>query len=342
MSICRNPNCGKENPNDFVFCKYCGRRLKELKNNSKKPLMILIVAAALVLVLIFTKVLLGLGGEKDPAKITERKTKIFQSKSSENNISNAYNFLFVRGQGNAKEIYINNQNTVVKITNSNAINLYPSWSPDKTKIAFERKEGNISGIYVINADGTNEKRIAEGCAPTWSADGIRVVFFSKSKDSSSNILYSINFDGTDLKEMTTTKDSYFMARYSPDGSKIALSKFSLEGWGIYLVNPDMSGRKAMTLNVKMENEPTWSFDSSKLAFTSQMDGNYEIYTQDMNRNITRLTNNPAADYSPSFTPDGKVVFTREEAGGSNLYIVNADGTNEKLLLKDAAFGVVGK
>lgn len=339
MAICRNPNCSKENPDNITYCKYCGRRLKELKKNNKKPLLILAGAGLLIVVVIFTKFLFDLGSSK---QTNPNNGKITQNNGAVTNVNNGYAFVFVKGQGNAKDIYFNNNGNILRVTNSNTQNLYPTMSPDGSKIAFERKEGTVSNIYVINKDGTGEKKLAEGHGPTWSSDGTKIIFYNKSTKSISNILYSIKSDGTGLAEMTKKEDSYYMGRYSPDGSKIVLAKYSIEGWGIYLYGPDLSGIKVLSLGQKQEGEPAWSVDGSKVTFVSSRDGNPEIYMVDLNKNVTRLTNNPANDYSPYFTPDGKVIFTRDEAGTSNLYIVGADGKNETILLKDAAFGAIGK
>jgi len=340
MAICRNPNCGKENPDNNVFCKYCGRRLKELKNSNKKPIIILIGAAALIVILIFIKVLFGVDGQKQAKVPNNNKSKVAQNKDNGKgtDLSKNYSFVFVRGQGNMKEIYLNNNGAIAKVTNSNAVNQYPCWSPDKSKIVFERKEGKISNIYCINSDGTGEKKLAEGYEPTWSSDGTKILFYNKDPKSISNILYSMNPDGTGIIEKTTTKDSYYMGRYSPDGSKIALAKSSIAGSGIYIVRPDMTGSNEMSLSQKREDEPAWSPDGNKVAFVSQRDGNPEIYIVDMNKNISRLTNNLAADHSPYFTPDGRIIFTRDEVNSSNLYIIDSDGKNEAILLKDALFG----
>ena len=47
---------------------------------------------------------------------------------------------------------------------------------------------------------------------------------------------------------------------------------------------------------------------AQIAFVSDRDGNSEIYVMDANgKNQRRLTNNPASDYSPSWSPDGKRI-----------------------------------
>jgi Tol biopolymer transport system component len=68
----------------------------------------------------------------------------------------------------------------------------------------------------------------------------------------------------------------------------------------------------------------------KIAFSSNRDGNAEIYVMDPNgSNQTRLTNTPAAESVPSFSPDGsKIVFRSNRDGNDEIYIMNADGSNQ--------------
>jgi serine/threonine protein kinase len=44
---------------------------------------------------------------------------------------------------------------------------HPSWSPDGTQIAFEVRQGTREEIWVMNADGTDPHKIADGCRPAW-------------------------------------------------------------------------------------------------------------------------------------------------------------------------------
>jgi Tol biopolymer transport system component len=66
---------------------------------------------------------------------------------------------------------------------------------------------------------------------------------------------------------------------------------------------------------------------------SNRDGNSEIYTCKADGSgIRRLTNNPATDDEPAWSPDGtKIVFTSDRTGSVEVYIMNADGTGVQRL-----------
>ena len=68
--------------------------------------------------------------------------------------------------------------------------------------------------------------------------------------------------------------------------------------------------------------PVFSPDGTRIAFTSNRDGNPEIYV--MNRdgsNVRRLTNHPAVDATPTWSPNGtQIAFTSDRTGTPQIYI----------------------
>ena len=69
--------------------------------------------------------------------------------------------------------------------------------------------------------------------------------------------------------------------------------------------------------------------NGKIAFVSGRDGNNEIYVMNADgTDQTRLTDNPAYDSGPSWSPDGtKIAFDTDRDGNREVYVMNADGTN---------------
>lgn len=76
----------------------------------------------------------------------------------------------------------------------------------------------------------------------------------------------------------------------------------------------------------------------ELAFVSNRDGNSEIYSIDKEGHQVRLTNNPAEDIDPAWSPDGKrIAFASERDGMSRVYVMDADGSNVVQLTRDGRF-----
>ncbi|MCH7905619.1 MAG: PD40 domain-containing protein [Armatimonadetes bacterium] len=78
--------------------------------------------------------------------------------------------------------------------------------------------------------------------------------------------------------------------------------------------------------------------SVKIAFTSERDGNAEIYVMNADGSgQTRLTNNGADDRRPAFSPDGsKIAFASDRDGNWEIYVMNADGSGQTRLTNHVA------
>ncbi|HEX8181009.1 MAG TPA: S8 family serine peptidase, partial [Pyrinomonadaceae bacterium] len=80
--------------------------------------------------------------------------------------------------------------------------------------------------------------------------------------------------------------------------------------------------------------------NSKIAFSSQRDGNWELYVMDPDgSNQTNVTLNAARETTPVWSPDGrKIAFTSDRASSGDIYVVNSDGSGLTRLTTSPADG----
>ncbi|MFQ6015501.1 MAG: FecR domain-containing protein [Anaerolineae bacterium] len=77
---------------------------------------------------------------------------------------------------------------------------------------------------------------------------------------------------------------------------------------------------------------SWSPDGSQILFSSDRDGDFEIYIMDDNgSNVRQLTDNSTEDFAPFWSPDGqKIIFDSGDPGWEGpgqIYVMNSDGSN---------------
>ena len=69
-----------------------------------------------------------------------------------------------------------------RLTDNDARDISPTWSPDGTRIAFASERDDNWEIYLMDADGGNQTRLTNNDAvdwmPAWSPDGTRIAFSS--------------------------------------------------------------------------------------------------------------------------------------------------------------------
>jgi hypothetical protein len=112
-------------------------------------------------------------------------------------------------------------------------------------------------------------------------------------------------------------------------TQIAYTRESPAGSKIQLIRSNGYDSFQITSQTGSNVDPDWSPDGSRLAFTSDRDGRWEIYVMDADgRNVTRLTN-IGMNYRPAWSPDGsRIAFVSERDGdAAEIYVMNADGEN---------------
>ena len=68
--------------------------------------------------------------------------------------------------------------------------------------------------------------------------------------------------------------------------------------------------RQLTVNAATDHRPTWSPDGTRIAFHSDRDGDFEIYTmRSDSTDVRQLTVNDDRDWSPAWSPDGtRIAF----------------------------------
>jgi TolB protein len=136
----------------------------------------------------------------------------------------------------------NGSNSVNLTVNPAPFNISADWSPDGTKIAYVASPKPFlwlppHNIHVMNADGTNpvmltkEERWAYEWNPTWSPDSRRIAFARQTPDGFKDI-FSMNADGSDLRNLTQThriEEEY--PAWNPGAQAVSSTTRLVTQWG---------------------------------------------------------------------------------------------------------------
>ena len=205
---------------------------------------------------------------------------------------------------------------LIRLTQNPGYDSIPNWSPDGQRIAFtSRRDGNFE-VYVMNADGENLIRLTQDPwndgHPSWSPDGRKIAFTSHRNSE----IYVMDVGGNNLIRLTRNPASDAHPTWSPDGQNIAFVSDRAGTYDIYVMDAEGNdpvrltpirglphGRRDRWQNLGRDLHPSWSPDGRKIVFTSNRDGNYEIYIMDADGgNPTNLTQNGAKDEMPAWSP----------------------------------------
>lgn len=239
----------------------------------------------------------------------------------------------------------------------------PALSRDGRKIVFTSWRDGNSEIYLMNSDGTHQRRLTRHSAfdesPTFSPNGRKVAFFSSrgrpEHEGREMDVYLMNVDGTGLVRLTSTPlqlEEHGGLSFSPDGRKLAFTRIFRPRSGkgspigpisICVMNSDGSGVKRLTQTYTNDTHPCFSPDGRKIVFSSGkgIGGENDIYIINADgtgrTQLTRTThsNSLTDEDEPVFSPDGrKIAFisTLVDKDGTykaGIYVMNSNGTGIK-------------
>jgi eukaryotic-like serine/threonine-protein kinase len=233
----------------------------------------------------------------------------------------------------------------IRLTTTNAANVGWSWSPDGKTLAFtSTRDGNWE-IYLLSFPSQQVKRLTTNAAqdawPSWTADGQGLIFMS-TRDSYPQ-LYRMNTDGTGVTRLLTSESSDTGPVVSPDGKRIAYVAqiFGTNDSDIFVANIDGSAATRLTMT-NNNYHPTWSPDSTRIAFSSTRDGNYNIYTMNADgSDLTRVTDDPGDEVTPTWGTLELPATSGNGKSGTRLRVVGSrkyTELEELLARKNSLFG----
>jgi len=233
-------------------------------------------------------------------------------------------------------------NTKNELTEINKYEPYDfDLSPDNKQIVFASRGQKFhndipNNIYVVDIDGTGYRQLtfftsgpkgwnAAGAErPRWSPDGKTIAFTGPSIIGSSHMadaIYTIRPDGTDMKKIIELGNIYNPRNpsWSPDSKKIVFQA---------RLKNDKQGYEYIAASNKDRSNVTKKMSGYTYLFIANADGT----------DIRQLTTKQFDDGDPVFSPDGQQIcfashrhYTKDKipnALGSELYVINVDGTNE--------------
>ncbi len=221
----------------------------------------------------------------------------------------------------------------------------PAWSPDGKTLAFttKRNDDEKSQLYLIPVNGGEAQRITDmpmGVGGVqWFPDGKRLAF-------TSSVLPAIGDDFDSLRaEIKRRKESKVSAKSTEDRLYRYWDHYLTDGYLKHIYTVDVRSQRVTNLTPKMDRYFSYSGgvdyaiapDGEEIAVTALTTGAPydELYSDiyllstDGSGELRSITaENPADDFSPYYTHDGKYLLygrqTRQDMNAENVTLMRVD------------------
>lgn len=228
---------------------------------------------------------------------------------------------------------------VLQLTKSLIDKSDPAFSPDGKRIAYANNRGEL---WIFDRENKQERQIIlpVNCAqPQFSPDGKNVVFIShQDLYHGDTELWTVDIQNGELRKIINRPWLQYNPVFSPDGNNI-----------IFVDGPELYGQEIRKINLKAKDvtqltdngpydydfQPCFSSDGEKIFYSSNQDGNYDIWVMDkFGQNPRNLTNHPADDKAPEVTGDGEALyFLSDRSGNVQIWRMGIDSTSPEQVTK---------
>ncbi|MEA3439831.1 MAG: hypothetical protein U9R58_06080 [Chloroflexota bacterium] len=217
------------------------------------------------------------------------------------------------------------------------------------KISFVSNRDGNSDIYLYDTSNGSIVRLTnspnEDTQPAISKNGNKIAFISNR--SGDNDVWVMNIDGSSQTNITNNPADDQNPTWSPNNGTIAFQTNRDGNLEIYAMGADGSNQRNLSNYPAADDTQPYWFESKLLiistgqsiAFTSNRDGNQEVYLMDSDganqRNISNAPN--ASDFQPAADQAGdRIAFTTDRTGNLEIFVMTTAGTGQQNLSMNPA------
>jgi Tol biopolymer transport system component len=199
-------------------------------------------------------------------------------------------------------------------------------SPGEIAFISDRQDGEQ--IYLIDSDGSNQRRLtdfenANLSDLDWSPDG-RFIAYVNTIENNSDI-YVLNVERLTTHRLTTHRGSDYNPAWSPDGSEIAYTTTRDGPPDVWVMTSRGANIRNMTNDTRWEIAVGWT-PLGSLAFVPNSGANLQIWTNEVDEPILFERSDDVILHSITdfrWSPDSEHLTLQTDFGA---YIVNVGGT----------------
>lgn len=224
----------------------------------------------------------------------------------------------------------------------------PVWKPTADQILFHTNDHALFLFDLATQDETQLlKDLGKISDAVFTPDGKKLIFtrFDENVKDASN-LWSYDLETKERTLLTQDPGLQYSPHVSPDGKKIVY--VAGKGWGTHEIwlldletsatkpadpSSDGKGKKRLTENETYDIAPEFSPDAGRIAYTSNLMGNYDIWLMGSDgKGQHKITKPLGLESSPSWSPDGtRLAIASQRGENLQIWTIDLEGKDWKQL-----------
>jgi len=215
----------------------------------------------------------------------------------------------------------------VQVTNSSGLDIFPSFSPDGSSIAYSSNQGGSFEIYIRQVSGGRDQQITsdgmENFEPAWSSDGSQIAYYSGKRGG----ICVVPALGGVTRQLT---DFGSHPAWSPDGKLIAFQSGAIRDltanasaagppstlWVVPVAGGAPNQITTAGIPAGGHGSPSWSPDGSRIVFTSNDYSDSDVWSVAAGGGqVQSITPARLRCYEPIYSRDGRSIYYSTEGAG---------------------------
>ncbi len=196
----------------------------------------------------------------------------------------------------------------LQITSDKSDDINPFYSPDLKWLVYQSNRNNNWDIFVLNVETGNEYQITDTpmdeTFPSWSPNGRQIAYLMDNAGKTD--LYIVDQNGKNMQRITVDGQTNNHV-WSHEGNRIAYQSERNGNLDIYSYDLLTKKEYRVTTYAGIDSGPTWDCGSTNLAFTSDRDGDtniFQVFWQ--GGEAGNMTIDPATDKWSQWRPSNDV------------------------------------
>ena len=201
----------------------------------------------------------------------------------------------------------------------------------KKQLILGKRYSKVSSKDLNQAVRTYADHLLEAYTGKPGIFSTKLTFVGRRSKTSQKQIFIADFDGTNVKQITSANAIHVSPSWSPDGRYVTYASYESGNRAIYKYEIATGKKTKLTGGTMPASAPNWSPNGNLIVYNGAMHGNSDIYTMSPDgKNSKRIIRGVGQDVEPAFSPNGKwLAFVSDRFKNPHIFRASLKWTERR-------------